>query len=170
MKKIFFIISLFVIVSAGSGYEFDINSLGKLIENYIQNNNKQIKLLKNKIKLLNSKIMLLNKQYTKNFLMLNNRIIELENKIKKLKSKNDNNLTKVAVKNTPIKIAHKKSNNIKYVATKKGIIVFSKPYYNFDYFVKKYPYKTKLKIEYCNKYGWCKIYDKEEFVAGYLLK
>ena len=79
------------------------------------------------------------------------------------KNKNSKILENINAFNKNIQI------DIRTVNTKKGIIAYSEPYSINELYLKRYEYGENLSIDYCNKYGWCKLKDKKEYVAEYLL-
>lgn len=149
MKKLLFVV-LTITISLNADYlkndEFDINKLGKTFESYVQQTDKHL-------------------SYYKNLVIQNrNKIEQLSNEIIKLKQIINQKETKQVIKTSKV-IKH----DIRTVNTKKGIIAYSEPFSEEDLYLKKYEYTTHLEIESCDKYGWCKIKDEEEYVAGYLL-
>jgi hypothetical protein len=118
-------------------------------ENTINNLNKEIILLKNRLKnvLNNNKI----KHITDK-----NQIISLKDEKKEVL------ITKESAK--------KKSNFIKKLPYKyakvnhKKLSVYEHPYRN-SRVIDKLNLNTLIKIEYCNKFLWCKIYKEDAYVA-----
>lgn len=132
--------------------EFDTNKLGLTFEKFVIQTNKKF----GYYDALKLSIISQAKQIED----LKKRVDILEQKqIVKLKSKKED-----------IKLIKPLNTNTWLVGTTKGIIAYLEPYSKDELYIKRYPYKTKLEIESCNKYGWCKIKDKDEYVAQYLLK
>jgi hypothetical protein len=151
--------------------EFDVYKIGTTFEKYIvQVDNRFKKIDKRDYitydmfkKELDNQTKILNKEIKK----LQQRIITLEkdSKNKHLKKNKDNTNYINIIQNDLSKIE-----DIQLVVVKIGIIAYSKPFGFEEYFVKKYKYGTHLSIEKCDKYGWCKILNKDEYVANHLLK
>ncbi len=55
------------------------------------------------------------------------------------------------------------------VAKRDGVNSYSKPYREDIYLAVHYDYSEIVTISYCNKYDWCKVQDKEEFLPKYAL-
>jgi len=161
MKKILFIIlALGIILNANylKNDEFDINKLGKVFENYIQKIDKKFYDYDNKIIENKQKIQYLTKKIKNLELDLRQSQTKRLSEITTL-NKNTKNLEKTSLYGKDTRI----------VKTKKGIIAYKEPFSEDNLYLKRYDYKTNLDIEFCNQYGWCKLEDKEEYVAEYLL-
>jgi hypothetical protein len=100
---------------------------------------------------------------------LKNKIITLENKIVELKSyikKHINLKENINIKNKIIQ--NKKIINKKIRVIGQKVYLREKPYSNAK-IISTLNYNQIVFIESCNKYNWCKIKDKEEYIAEYFL-
>lgn len=151
MRKLTLALLLTISVNADSlkDDEFDIIKLGKAFESYVIQTDKKLHSYQKIIDQLYQKIA-----------TLETTIEQLQKTTQKVKTKKEDISTK---KISDISI------NRKIVNTKKGIMAFSAPFSEDELYLKRYDYGTFLEIEFCDQYGWCKIKDKEEYVAGYLL-
>jgi len=161
MKKTL-LTTLAIAISLNANYlkddEFDINKLGKVFENYIQKTDKKFHAYDNKIIENQQKIQDLSKK-----------IIKLELKLEQSKTKKTNEISTQSIATINEKEGASYNKDKRIVKTKKGIIAYSAPFSEDDLYLKRYDYKITLEIEFCNQYGWCKLQDKEEYVAEYLL-
>ena len=98
---------------------------------------------------------------------LNKKILNLQNRLDNLI--NNNNISiKPSIKQIPI--AKNKNKSFKYAK-----VIFNNV--KVHYYPKSISKTTKLlkkdtilKIQYCNKYQWCKVYKKHEYIAKIRLK
>ena len=155
MKKIL-LTTLAIGLSLNADYlkydEFDIKRLGKTFESYVQQTSKKQVHYDNIILSNQQKIEKLSKEVDS----LKQQLSDIQIVPKKIKAPQTTNQTN-----------HHKDKRI--VKTKKGIIVYSEPFSEDQLYLKKYNYGTILDIESCDQYGWCKLKDKDEYVAQYLL-
>jgi TolA-binding protein len=151
MRKLTLALLLTISVNADSlkDDEFDIIKLGKAFESYVIQTDNKLYSYQKTIDQLYQKVA-----------TLETKIEQLQQSTQKVKTKKEDISTE---KISDISIDRKK------VETKKGIIAYSAPFSEDELYLKRYDFGTYLNIEFCDQYGWCKIKDKEEYVAGYLL-
>jgi len=125
----------------------DMNSKNKLYKPLSLNDNKESN---NKIKLLEDKIEFLQKKLDDILKLKVKNIITNKDKTNVIINTNKKELinTYVAVDETGVYISKSKNSELLY----------------------KLKRWDKVKLSYCTKYGWCKLYEKDGFIAKYKLK
>lgn len=147
--------------------EFDVQKLGQVFENYILKNDKQFQNIELK--------------YNEKIEALNNEITELKEKIQTLELARAEKFVNITpneivvsevippVPQNDINTTSAYIKDMRTVNTKKGIIAYSEPLSVEDLLVTRYAYGVSLEIDNCHENGWCKLMDKNEYVAEYLL-
>ncbi|MFA7084714.1 MAG: hypothetical protein WC141_09285 [Arcobacteraceae bacterium] len=139
--------------------EFDLQKIGATFETFVLQTDKKFQQYEQKIQALNQEILNLKnlKKETKNHEVQNIEIINTE-------------VQSDEIKDLPTSLTNEPYvKDIRTVNTQKGIIAYSEPFSIDDLYVTRYDYGINLEIDKCNEYGWCKIMDKNEYVAEYLL-
>jgi len=162
--------------------EFDIQKMGKTFEAYVIENDKKIKNYDLKIKELSTQIKSLQKRIKQQELKNEEQVSIPVTKKNTIFTTIPKELAKEVVSRAKAKetlayeIAQQvireelsTKSDIFIVNRRAGVTAYEKPNSKSPQ-IKIYKYEDEIYIEFCDKYGWCKILNKVEFVSKYLLK
>lgn len=136
----------------------------------ISNNSEKIKELDKKMDFIITK---LNQLSTEDKLIIDKKAPTINTpknieKVPKIVNKNIEIITNT--ENDDFAFVGIKDNELFQVRRQNGINLYSKPNREKAVIVRTLEYKTIIKLDGCNKFDWCKIKDKEEYIPKYLVK
>lgn len=130
------------------------NNLNLNIEDKISN--------ENEMKLLREQVFQMSKQI--NF---------LEKKLNSYDKLNENNFKKQHVIKKEVLIKKQIKTNkhfLKAVVNKDGMFVKNRPTFEGSKTIDNYILGKEITLEFCNKFGWCKLLNEDKYVVEYLLR